>query len=97
LDLVIYNSGVLNGLGNLLEVGVQPLKENIDTNLYGAYYAAVEFAPLLLKSGYEKKSLVLLSSSFASMQLSDDVAAAHEELFGRGFDATAMYNISKAR
>ncbi|KAL7781784.1 NAD(P)-binding protein [Trichoderma afarasin] len=95
LDIVIYNSGILNGFGNLLEVGIQPLIENITTNVYGAYYTATEFVPLLLKSKYEKKTLVLLSSSFASMQLSDETSAVHESLFGSGYDATAMYNISK--
>ncbi|KAH8820702.1 hypothetical protein F5884DRAFT_849953 [Xylogone sp. PMI_703] len=95
LDLVIYNSGILIGIGNILEVGIQPLKDSINTNVYGAYYAAVEFTAFLLKSKYEKKSLTLLASSFASMQLSDKVAAAHEAAIGEGFDATAMYNISK--
>jgi NAD(P)-dependent dehydrogenase (short-subunit alcohol dehydrogenase family) len=97
LDIVIYNSGILNGLGNLLEVGIQPLIENITTNVYGAYHTATEFVPLLLKSKYEKKSVVLISSSFASMQLSDEIAAVHEEFLGSGYDATAMYNISKVR
>lgn len=95
LDVVIYNSGVLNGFGNLLDVGAQPLIENMTTNVYGAYHVAVAFAPLLLKSKYERKSLVFLSSSFASMQLVDEVTAVHEQAFGKGFDATAMYNISK--
>lgn len=96
LDMVIYNTGVLVGIGNMLEVGVEPLKENIETNVYGAYYAAVQFSPLLLKSAFANKSLVLISSSFGSMSLSDKVAAEHESLFGPGYDATAMYNISKA-
>jgi hypothetical protein len=95
--MVIYNSGVLNGIGNLLEVGIQPLKENININVYGAYYAAIEFVPFLLKSKYERKTLALVSSSFASMTLSDEIAVAHEEIFGSGFDGTAMYNISKVR
>ena len=94
--MVIYNSGILTGVGNLLEVGIQSLKDNINTNVYGAFYAALAFTPLLLKSNYEKKSLVLLSSSFASLALSDETAAAHEQVFGSGFDGTAMYNISKA-
>lgn len=97
MDLVIYNSGILNGIGNLLEVGIQPLKENINTNVYGAYYAAIAFVPLLRKSNYEKKNFALLSSSFASLALSDDVAATHEQFLGAGFDGTAMYNISKVR
>lgn len=87
----------MNGFGNLLEVGIQPLIENITTNVYGAYYTATEFVPLLLKSKYERKSLVLLSSSFASMELSDDISATHEEAFGGDYDAIAMYNISKVR
>ncbi|KAL7940293.1 NAD(P)-binding protein [Trichoderma barbatum] len=95
LDIVIYDSGVLHGLGNLLEVGVQSLIENITTNVYGAYYTATEFVPLLLKSKYEKKSLALLSSSFASMELRDEISAVHESVLGGGYDATAMYNISK--
>ncbi|KAM0521363.1 hypothetical protein ACHAPE_002843 [Trichoderma viride] len=95
LDVVIYNSGVLNGFGNMLDVGAQSLVDNMTTNVYGAYHAAVAFAPLLLKSKYERKSLVFLSSSFASMQLADEIAAAHEEGIAKGFDATAMYNISK--
>lgn len=65
------------------------------TNVYGAYYTAVSFAPLLLKSKYEKKSLVYISSSFASMQLADEITASHEEHIAKGFDATALYNISK--
>lgn len=31
------------------------------------------------------------------MQLADEVAAAHEEGIAKGFDATAMYNISKVK
>ncbi|KAL7899947.1 hypothetical protein HDV63DRAFT_416650 [Trichoderma sp. SZMC 28014] len=95
LDVVIYNSGVLNGFGNLIDVGAQPLIDNMTTNVYGAYYTAVSFAPLLLKSKYEKKSLVYISSSFASMQLADEITASHEEHIAKGFDATALYNISK--
>lgn len=79
----------------MLEVGAQSLIDNMTTNVYGAYHTAVAFAPLLLKSKYMRKSLVLLSSSFASMQLADEVTASHEELIVKGFDATAMYNISK--
>lgn len=97
VDVVIYNSGVLQGFGNLLDVGAQPLIENMTTNVYGAYYVAAAFAPLLLKSKYERKSLVFLSSSFASLQLADEITAAHEEAFGKGFDATALYNVSKVR
>jgi NADP-dependent 3-hydroxy acid dehydrogenase YdfG len=33
LDIVIYNAGVLNGFGNILEVGIEALKDNIDTNV----------------------------------------------------------------
>lgn len=95
LDIVIYNSGVLNGIGNILEVGIEPLKENVNINVYGTYYAAVEFVPLLLKSTYGGKTFAIISSSFGSMQLSDKIAAAHEKFFGPGFDATAMYNVSK--
>jgi NAD(P)-dependent dehydrogenase (short-subunit alcohol dehydrogenase family) len=65
LDVVIYNAGVLKGFGNILEVGIDSLKDNINTNLYGAYYAAVEFTPLLLRSKYSKKTLVFLTSEFA--------------------------------
>jgi len=96
LDVVIYNAGVLKGFGNLLEVGIDGLKDNINTNVYGAYFAAVKFTPLLLKSQYAKKSLVLLSSEFGSLSLSDKVFADHEKGFGvSGYDVTAMYNISK--
>jgi NAD(P)-dependent dehydrogenase (short-subunit alcohol dehydrogenase family) len=97
VDVVIYNSGILSGFGNLLEVGAQPLIDNFTTNVYGAYHVAAVFAPLLLKSTFGKKSLVFLSSSFASLQLADEVTASHEEVFGKGFDATAAYNISKVR
>jgi len=34
LDLVIYNAGVLASVGNILDVGVEGLKANLDTNLY---------------------------------------------------------------
>lgn len=95
LDVVIYNSGVLNGFGNILDVGAQSLIDNMTTNVYGAYYTAIAFAPLLLKSKFERKSLVFISSSFASMQLADEVTASHEEHMAKGFDATAMYNVSK--
>ncbi len=100
LDLVIYNSGVLKGFGNMFDVGIQPLKENIDVNVYGAYYTAAAFAPLLLKSTYDKRSLVFVTSTFGSLALSLHILAAHEELqngvgMGSGFDATAMYNVSK--
>jgi NAD(P)-dependent dehydrogenase (short-subunit alcohol dehydrogenase family) len=96
LDIVIYNAGVLNGFGNILEVGVDGLKDNINTNVYGAYYTATEFAPMLLKSKCAKKSLVLLSSEYGSIALSSKVFADHEKLFGvSGYDSTAMYNISK--
>jgi NAD(P)-dependent dehydrogenase (short-subunit alcohol dehydrogenase family) len=96
LDIVIYNAGVLNGFGNILEVGIDGLKDNINTNLYGAYYAAAEFVPLLLKSKYAKKALVLLSSEYGSIALSSKVFADHEKLFSvTGYDSTAMYNISK--
>lgn len=96
LDFVIFNSGVLRGWGNLLEIGVEGLKENIDTNVYGAYYAAVEFSPLLLKSEFPKKALVLMSSEFASIELEEELFKSHAVLFNTpDHDPTAMYNISK--
>jgi NADP-dependent 3-hydroxy acid dehydrogenase YdfG len=42
LDIVLYNAGVLKGFGNILDVGIDGLKDNIDTNVYGAYYSAAE-------------------------------------------------------
>jgi NAD(P)-dependent dehydrogenase (short-subunit alcohol dehydrogenase family) len=93
LDFVIYNSGVLRGWGNVLEVGIEPLKENIETNVYGAYHAAVEFSPFLLKSGFQNKSLVFVSSTFASLSL--PIFEEHQAFGMPGCDPTAMYNISK--
>lgn len=96
LDVVIYNAGVLKGFGNILDVGIDALKDNINTNVYGAYYAAVEFTPFVLRSEYGKKTLVLLTTEFASMGLSDQILSSHEAAFGvSGFDPTAMYNVSK--
>jgi NAD(P)-dependent dehydrogenase (short-subunit alcohol dehydrogenase family) len=96
LDLVIFNSGVLRGWGNLTEIGIEGLKENIDTNVYGAYYAAIEFSPLLLKSEFPKKSLVLMSSEFASFGLEEEIFKSHAAAFNTpDHDPTAMYNISK--
>ena len=73
LDIVIYNAGVLEGFGNILEVGIDRLKDNINTNAYGAYYAATDFVPMLLRSRYAKKSFVLLSSEYTSLALSSEV------------------------
>ncbi|KAH8803435.1 hypothetical protein F5884DRAFT_903976 [Xylogone sp. PMI_703] len=96
LDLVIFNSGTFRGRGNLLEVGVEALKENIDTNVYGAYYTAVEFSPFLLKSEFPKRSLVLMSSEFGSLELDEELFKSHAALFNTpDHDPTAMYNISK--
>ncbi|KAK9235501.1 hypothetical protein V1525DRAFT_409743 [Lipomyces kononenkoae] len=97
LDLVIYNAGVLVGFGNVLDVGVSGLKDNIETNVYGAYYAAVAFAPFLLRSNFERKSLAFVTSSFGSFALSDTLSAMKAAAFGTvTFDPTAMYNVSKA-
>jgi hypothetical protein len=50
-----------------------------------------------LRSKYERKALVLLSSEYGSIALSSKVFADHEKLFGvTGYDSPAMYNISKA-
>jgi len=96
LDVVIYNAGVMKGVGNVFDVGIEPLQENIETNVYGSYYTAVAFSPFLLKSTFAKKSLVLISSNFASMKLSDALFAHKAAAFGSpNFDPTAMYNISK--
>jgi NAD(P)-dependent dehydrogenase (short-subunit alcohol dehydrogenase family) len=92
LDRIIYNAGVLSGWGNPLEVGISALKQNIDTNLYGAYFTAVHFAPLLLKSNYKHKALVFLSSSFGSLALADEIKASHGV---PEYDPSALYNISK--
>lgn len=96
LDIAIYNSGVSKGFGNLVDIGIQGLKDNFDVNVYGAYHAAVAFAPLLLKSTYVKKCLVFLTSTFGSLTLSTQILAVHEKIQGTtGYDATALYNISK--
>ncbi|KAF2415954.1 NAD(P)-binding protein [Tothia fuscella] len=96
LDHVIYNAGVLGGWGNLLEIGIEGLKTNMETNVYGAYYAAVVFSPFLLASTYSKKSLVLMSSTFGSLALATEQFKTHEVLFGStGADPCAQYNISK--
>jgi NAD(P)-dependent dehydrogenase (short-subunit alcohol dehydrogenase family) len=94
LDIVIYNSGVLRGWGNVLEVGIESLKDNMETNVYGAYHAAVVFSPFLLRSGFQNKSLVLVSSTFASLSL--PIFEEHRNSFGMpDCDPTAMYNTSK--
>jgi len=96
LDYVIYNAGVLKGFGNIFDVGIEPLKESMDTNVYGAYYATVAFAPFLLRSKAPHKLLILLTSNFGSLGLSNAINAANQATFGTpGFDPTAIYNISK--
>lgn len=96
LDHVIYNAGVLAGWGNLLEIGIEGLKTNMETNVYGAYYSAVVFSPLLLASSYSKKSLVLISSTFGSLALATQQFKTHEVMFASpGADPCAQYNISK--
>jgi NAD(P)-dependent dehydrogenase (short-subunit alcohol dehydrogenase family) len=96
LDQVIYNSGVLTGMGNILDVGLDGLKDNMETNVYGAYTASVEFAPFLLQSDYPKRSLVLVSSTFGSLSLSDELFDQHAKAFGTpDFHVFAMYDISK--
>lgn len=93
---MIYNAGVLSGWGSPLEAGIDGLKSNIETNVYGAYHTAVHFAPLLLKSSYKNKALVFLSSSFASLALADEILQSHAVTFGTvGYDPTALYNVSK--
>jgi NAD(P)-dependent dehydrogenase (short-subunit alcohol dehydrogenase family) len=68
----------------------------MDTNVYGAYYAAVVFSPFLLASTYSKKSLVLISSTFGSLALATQQFKTHEVLFrSPGADPCAQYNISK--
>ncbi|OBT94409.1 hypothetical protein VE01_07758 [Pseudogymnoascus verrucosus] len=96
LDHVIYNAGILRGVGkNILEIGIEPLKENLETNVFGAYYSAVEFTPFLLNSKFERKSLVLMSSNFGSIVLADTLFQLKTAAFGTDFEPTAMYNISK--
>lgn len=98
VDHIIYNAGVLSGWGSILEAGINGLKENIDINVYGAYYASLHFTPLLLKSQYKKKSLVLVTSNFASLAMADEIYQAHTQLFGtHGYEPTALYNVSKVR
>lgn len=96
LDYVIYNAGVLKGAGgNILDVGIEALKENLETNVFGAYYSAVEFTPFLRNSKFERKSLVLLASNFGSMAQADILFQLKSAGFGTDFEPTAMYNISK--
>jgi len=96
LDLVIYNTGVLNSLGNILDIGVEGLKANLDTNLYGAYLVSVEFTPFLLNSDYSQRCLVLLSSSFGSLTLSDELYEQHARALGTpDYHVFASYDISK--
>jgi NAD(P)-dependent dehydrogenase (short-subunit alcohol dehydrogenase family) len=96
LDHVIYNAGILRGVGkNILEIGIEPLKENLETNVFGAYYSAVEFTPFLVNSKFERKSLVLMSSNFGSIALADTLFQLKKAAFGTDFEPTAMYNISK--
>lgn len=96
LDHVIYTAGILKGVGrNILDVGIEPLKENLETNVFGAYYSAVEFTPFLRNSKFERKSLVLLSSNFGSMAQADVLFRHKSAGFGTDFEPTAMYNISK--
>jgi len=96
LDVVIYNAGVLTSIGNILDVGVEGLKSNLDTNFYGAYLASVEFTPFLLNSDYSRRCLVLVSSSFGSLTLSDELYEQHAQVLGTpDFHAFASYDISK--
>jgi NAD(P)-dependent dehydrogenase (short-subunit alcohol dehydrogenase family) len=96
VDRVIYNAGVLDGWGSVLEAGIKGLESNMQTNVYGAYYTAQSFTPLLLKSTYAKKSLVFLSSSFGSLELATATFESHIVLFGtKDHEPTALYNISK--
>ena len=91
-DQVFYISGVLKGFGNILEVGIDVLKENIDVNLYGAYLATQAFVPFLEKSSEAKLSYI--STDFASFAL--PIFEGHSQAFGtEGYDPTGSYNISK--
>jgi NAD(P)-dependent dehydrogenase (short-subunit alcohol dehydrogenase family) len=65
----------------------------METNVYGAYHAAVAFSPFLLKSGFQNKSLVFVSSTFASFTL--PIFEEHTNYGMPDCDPTAMYNISK--
>ena len=94
---MIYNSGVLAGWGSVLDPAVDAFKQNIETNVYGAYYATHHFAPLLLKSTFKHKALVFLSSTYGSITLADDVYANHARLLSTPYDPAALYNISKVR
>jgi NAD(P)-dependent dehydrogenase (short-subunit alcohol dehydrogenase family) len=96
LDQIIYNTGVLKGIGSLTSVGLDSLKDNISVNLFGAYSSAIAFVPFVQKSNYERKVFVFIGSSFGSVttyKLNFDM---HNQVFGtRGINATAAYDISK--
>ena len=96
LDLVIHNAGVFASAGNILDVGVEGLKANLDTNLYGAYLTSIEFTPFLLNSNYSQRCLILVSSSVASLTLSDELYDQHARALGTpDYHAFASYDISK--
>lgn len=96
LDQVIYNAGVFIGFSAITQVGLGALKENIEVNLYGAYTAAVEFSPFVLRSNYPNRVFVLVGSTFGSITTAKENFDFHNAAFGTsGINATAVYDISK--
>jgi NAD(P)-dependent dehydrogenase (short-subunit alcohol dehydrogenase family) len=96
LDQVIYNAGVLKGLAPITKAGLDPLRENLEVNLFGAYAAAIEFTPFVQRSNYPNKVFIIVGSNFGSLTTAKQNFDAHNAAFGTvGVNYTAAYDISK--
>jgi len=96
LDQVIYNAGVLVGWSAVTKVGLQALRQNIEVNVFGAYTAAAEFSPFVLRSHYPNRVFTLVGSNFGSITTAKENFDFHNVAFGTtGVNNSAVYDISK--
>jgi NAD(P)-dependent dehydrogenase (short-subunit alcohol dehydrogenase family) len=96
LDQVIYNAGVLVGWLAVTKVGLQALRQNIEVNVFGAYTAAAEFSPFVLRSHYPNRVFTLVGSNFGSITTAKENFDFHNVAFGTtGVNNSAVYDISK--
>ena len=95
LDSVYINSGVMLGFGPIHKVTSADLLENMNANVVGPHNIFKAFAPMVVASKSEKRSIAVTSSLLGSLGALSQWGPSTKKPYGFDDIPVACYAVSK--
>jgi len=73
IDLLINNAGIMGPLAPIWEIGIEPIRQVIDVNMYGVLHGVQAFLPFLFKQNH--RSHIVNMASFYGLCSGSQIAA----------------------